>query len=109
VALDLRRAAQLGGLDFDLLRVCDVTTILQMVAPGGEPDPGRAWVAAEALFVDATAAAGAGAGSEARVLFAKARLLYRLIAPTAVLPTGLPEAAERVREIDAWTEAAGAA
>jgi hypothetical protein len=109
LTLELRRASQLGGLDFDLLRVCDVPTIMQMVAPSGEPDPARTWLAAEALFVDASAAAGSGADDEAGMLFAKARLLYGMIAPTAILPTAFPEIPERLREIDEWPDPQGAA
>lgn len=106
---ELRRAAQLGGLDPDLLRLCDLPTILQMTGPGGEPDPGRTWVAAETLFVQATAADRAGALAEAASLYARARLLYGLVAPGAALPTGIPEAGDRIREIDDWSAAAGAA
>ena len=50
---DLARAAQLGGLDLELLRVCDSSGLLQLISPTGEADPSRTWLAAETLFLDA--------------------------------------------------------
>ena len=56
---DLQRTAQLGGLDIDLLRMCDAQGLLHVVAPTGEPDPSRTWLAAETLLVDARVARAA--------------------------------------------------
>jgi hypothetical protein len=100
VSRDLRRAAALGGLDIDLLRLGDSDTVLRMVSPGGEPEPGRTWVAAESLFLDAVAAQLDERLEDAAASFAKARLLYGLVG-AAQLPSGFPEAAERIRDIDA--------
>ena len=100
IARDLRQAAQLGGLDLDILRMCDWPTLAQIVAPGGETDPSRAWLAAETLYVDGCGAQIGDRPEDAAASFAKALALYRLLEPTWVLPTGFPEAAERVREIE---------
>jgi hypothetical protein len=100
VSRDLRRAAALGGLDIDLLRLGDADTVLRMVSPGGEPEPGRTWVAAESLFLDAVAAQLDERLEDAAASFAKARLLYGLVG-AAQLPSGFPEVAERIRDIDA--------
>lgn len=97
---DLQRAAQLGGLDLDLLRICDAEGLLQMVAFTGAPDPSRTWLAAETLYLDAAAAADAGEVEAARQAYGKAAFLFRLMEPTWVLPTGFPEASARLAEID---------
>lgn len=100
VARDLRRAAQLGGMDLDLLRLCDGPTLLQLVTPGGEPEPARTWLAAESLYLDGLAADLEGGTGDAVSSLAKALMLYRLVEPGPWLPTGIPEATERVRDIE---------
>ncbi|HET7038757.1 MAG TPA: hypothetical protein VFH97_02655 [Gemmatimonadales bacterium] len=100
VARGLRRAASLGGLDLDLLRLSDDATLLQLVTPGGEPEPARTWLAAESLYLDGMAAQLDGAADDARASLAKALLLYQLVQPGPLLPAGVPEAAERVRDIE---------
>ena len=100
VSRDLRRAAAFGGLDIDLLRLGDADTVLRMVSPGGDPEPGRTWVAAESLFLDAVAAQLDERLEDAAASFAKARLLYGLVG-AAQLPGGFREVAERIRDIDA--------
>jgi hypothetical protein len=99
---DLQRAAHLGGFDLDLLRVVDSPGVLSMLAPGGETEPGRAWLAAEVLFLDGLAARRSGDSALAAACFAKARLLYGTLAPNAILPSGFPETAERLREIEGY-------
>ena len=105
VARDLRQAAQLGGLDLDILRLCDGPTLAQVVAPDGETDPSRAWLAAETLYVDGHGAQIDDRPGDAAASFAKALALYRLLEPSHVLPTGFPEAHERIREIEALLRA----
>jgi hypothetical protein len=96
---ELRRGLQLGGLDLDLLRVADGATVLQLVMPGTDTEPARAWLAAETLFLEGLAAASVGDSDTAVMSLAKAQLLFRLVEPSAVLPTGFPEARERLAEI----------
>ncbi len=98
---DLRRAAQLGGLDLDLLRVSDVPSLSHVVTLMGEPDPGRTWLAAEMLYLDAVSEDRAGDVDAAMVSYAKAGSLFRMIKPTWILPSGFPEASLRIEEIDA--------
>jgi len=74
--------------------------VVLMVSPGGEPEPGRAWVAAESLYLDAIAARLDDRPDDAIASFSKARLLFGLVGAAAVLPAGFPEAGERIREID---------
>jgi hypothetical protein len=96
---ELRRALQLGGLDLDLLRVADGSTVLQLVMPGADTEPARVWLAAEVLFLEGLAAAAVGDADGAVTSLAKAQLLFRLVEPTAVLPTGFTEAKDRLAEI----------
>jgi hypothetical protein len=97
---DLQRAAHLGGLDLDLLRLCDADGLLHLVAPGGEPDPSRTWLAAETLYLDGLAAELDDRPAEAAQSFAKARALFGMLQPDWVLPTGFPEATARIADID---------
>jgi hypothetical protein len=97
---DLQRAAQLGGLDLELLRVCDGEGLLQVIAPTGEADPSRTWLAAETLYLDGLAGDLDGDHAAARISYVKAASLFRIMQPTWVLPTGFPEAAIRLKEID---------
>jgi hypothetical protein len=100
VTADLERAAYLGGFDLALLRVCDVPSVMPMLAPGGEPEPGHTWLAAEVLFLDGQMARIRGDVTAAVTSFTKARVLFGLLEPSAVLPTGFPEATERLSEIE---------
>ena len=97
---ELRRAAELGGLDLDMLRVSDVEGLWHQVALTGEADPARTWLAAETLFADAFASEIEGDMEAALEAYVKAASLFRLMEPTWVLPTGFPEATERVEEIE---------
>ncbi len=96
----LARATQLGGLDLDMLRLSDVDGLWHQVALTGEADPARTWLAAETLYVDALAFEIDGDNEAARQSYVKAASLFRLMQPTWVLPTGFPEATERVKEIE---------
>ena len=96
---ELKRAAHLGGLDLDMLRLSDVDGLWHQVALTGEADPARTWLAAETLYADALANEIEGNVEAAVNAFVKAASLFRLMQPTWVLPTGFPEATERVEEI----------
>ncbi len=100
ISRELRRAAHLGGLDLDLLHLFDGPTLVQAVAPGGEPEAARTWLAAETLYLDGLAAEEAGSEDEARHAYAKARLLYGLLQPSVVLPTGFAGARDRIADIE---------
>ena len=96
----LNRAAHLGGLDLDMLRLSDVDGLWHQVALTGEADPARTWLAAETLYADALANEIEGNTEAAVNAYVKAASLFRLMQPTWVLPTGFPEATERVEEIE---------
>ena len=95
----LQRVAQLGGLDLDMLRLSDVEGLWYQVALTGEADPARTWLAAETLYADALANEIEGNVTAALEGLVKAASLFRLMEPTWVLPTGFPEATERIEEI----------
>ena len=97
---ELQRAAQLGGLDLDLLRLSDVEGLWHQVALTGEADPARTWLAAETLYADALASEVEGKRNTALETYVKAASLFRLMEPTWVLPTGFPEATARIVEIE---------
>ncbi len=101
---ELRRAALLGGLDFDILRLSNVEGLWHQVALTGEADPARTWLAAETLYADARANEIEGNRSEALDGFVKAASLYRFVEPTWMLPNGFPEASERIEEIETKLE-----
>ena len=97
---ELQRAAQLGGLDLDMLRLSDLEGLWHQVALTGEADPARTWLAAETLYADALAIEIEGNEEAALETYLKAASLFRLMEPTWVLPTGFPEATERVEEVE---------
>jgi hypothetical protein len=99
-ARELRHAAQLGGMDLDLLRLSDDDTLLQLVAPGGETEPSRTWLAAECLYLDGLAAEAEGMPDQAYNSLAKSLFLYRLMQPGFLLPAGVAEAADRIRDTE---------
>lgn len=98
---DLKRAAFLGNLDLDLLRVMDPAAVRQIVLQLGQSDPSRIWLAAEMLYLDGLSAETEGSPEAARSSFSKALLLYGLVEPTVMLPGGFPEVTARMREIEA--------
>ena len=55
---------------------------------------------AELLYLDGLQAEVEGRAADARTCLEKARLLYTLIEPGGGLLVGLPEAGERIEEID---------
>ena len=97
---ELQRAALLGGLDLDMLRLSDIEGLWHQVALTGEADPARTWLAAETLYADAIAIEIDGNKEVAVETYLKAASLFRLMEPTWVLPTGFPEATARVVEIE---------
>lgn len=100
VEQQLRSASQQAGLDLALARVATAETLMLLVAPTGEVEPGRCWLCAETLYLDGLNAELVGRLQEARDRYAKARLLFSMVAPMGVFLVGLPEAADRIRDID---------
>lgn len=95
----LRRAMGTASLDLDVARAASDETLAMMVAPTGEVEPGRCWLAAETLFVDGIQAQLEDRPDDARDRFEKARRLFGLLEPGSPI-MGLPEAGQRLRELD---------
>ena len=87
------------GLSTDVARTASADTLLLMVAPTGEVDPTRAWVLAEALYIDGLDAELRNDPDRADNSFRKALLLYRLVEPGSAF-TGLVEATARISEVE---------
>ena len=95
----LAAAASQSGLDLSLARAASPETIELMVAPTGEVEPGRCWLVAEILYLDGLHAQLDGRPEEADASFRKSLPLYVVLAPMGLF-LGLPEASERIREIE---------
>jgi hypothetical protein len=87
------------GIDARLALLATGETLEMMIAPAGEVDVTRCWVLAESLYIAGRHAEAVGEAGRAADYFAKARRLYALLDPRLVV-TGLPEAMERVADID---------
>lgn len=87
-----------AGLDPDVAMAASSATLLFLVAPTGEVDPTRAWVLAEALYLDGLDAELTEEKERATRSLEKALALYRAVEPGSAF-TGLTEATERIREV----------
>jgi len=87
------------GIDARLALLATGETLELMIAPAGEVDVTRCWVLAESLYVAGVHAELSEAREHAATCLQKARRLYSLLDPSLVI-TGLPEAGERIAEID---------
>jgi hypothetical protein len=95
---DLVGIARRAGLDLDLLRRVDRDTMVRMVSPGGEPEPGRTWLAAELFAVEGERLELVGRIDEARDAWNRALRLYALVDPGLAL-RGMPETSARVEHV----------
>lgn len=96
----LTDVARQGGLDLDLARAMSPETLMMMVAPGGEVDPGRCWVLAEIFYLEGLEAETADRPAEARAAYERAGFLYGLLDPVTGNLVGVEEAPERIEEIE---------
>lgn len=96
----LSDVARQGGLDMDLARAMTSETLLMMVAPGGEVDPGRCWLLAELFYLEGLEADLAGDAGLARSSLERAGFLFGMLQPVAGNVAGLEEAPERVADIE---------
>ncbi len=94
----LARTAGQAGFDLELLRGFDISTLHLLVAPTGEVDLTRCWLMAEILYLDGLEAALSD--HDGRDSLMKARALYDLVRPAGGMLVGMPEATERIAEID---------
>ena len=98
---ELASLAGQTGFDLDLLRGFTAETLHMLVAPTGEVEPARCWLMAELIYMDGLQAEVEERFDHAAVALHKARLLYTLIGPGGGLLVGLPEAGERIADVDA--------
>lgn len=97
---DLARVSGQAGFDIDLLRGFDFATLHLLVTQSGEVDVARCWLMAEVLYLDGLDATIAGLdGADS---LRKARGLYEMVRPAGGMLVGMPEALERIEEIDRW-------
>ena len=99
----LARTAGQAGFDIELLRGFDLSTLHLFVAPTGEVDPTRCWLMAEILYLDGLEAVLSDRNRRESLL--KARALYDLVRPGGGMLVGMPEATDRITEIDQLIEA----
>lgn len=104
VRAELDRALQGVGLDAGLALRASPETLELMILGGGEVDPTRAWVLAEALYIQGLGAEAGGDPDTAHDAWIRALHLYELILPSATF-YGLDEAEERRIDVLARLEA----
>ena len=97
-------AAEKAGLDLDFICSVHDETLVMLMSPSGEVEPGRCWITAELLMVDGLRCRDEGDRMGALARFRRSLLLYRLIDPDAVVARGFPEVRERVEEVEGWAE-----
>lgn len=101
---ELAEIAGKGGLDLAVLRGFDADTLHMFASPTGEVEPARCWLMAELLYLDGLQAHVEERGEDAARSLEKARLLFTLIEPGGGMLVGIPEAGDRVAEIDGLLE-----
>ena len=89
------------GFDLELLRGFTADTLHMLVAPTGEVEPARCWLMAEIIYLDGLQSEAEERWGDAADALRKARLLYTLVGPGGGLLVGLPEAGERIIDVDA--------
>lgn len=94
----LARTAGQGGFDLDLLKGFDLDTLLLFVMPTGEVEPARCWLMAEVLYLDGLEAKLSDRPADDSLV--KARALFEMVRPAGGMLVGMPEAADRIQEID---------
>lgn len=94
----LRKAAGRAGLDLELLRSVSHDTLVMLVSPAGEPEPGRCWMTAELFLVDGLRAEAEGDLEGARDRWERALRLYGLLDP-GIVARGFPEVRTRIDEV----------
>ncbi len=104
---ELADVAGRAGMNLELLRRFSEETLVMFASPTGEIEPARCWLMAEILYLDGLQANLEGRTEDARSALSKARLLYTLVEPAGGMLVGLPEAAQRIDEIDSLLADAG--
>lgn len=103
---ELMQAADEAGFDLDLLIGLNQEALFWAVAPGGDVDPLRCWMAAEVLYLHGLQAAREDDVDAAIDALTKARVFFEMSAPNGTL-IGFPEAEERIVAVDGELAALG--
>lgn len=96
---ELAGAVNSTGLDLSLVHALTPESLVEMIAPDGDMEPGRAWLVAETLYLDGLQSALEGRPDDARSAWERAVPLYEVLTPHGIIVAGLPEAEERLAEI----------
>jgi hypothetical protein len=99
----LQAAARQASVNLDMGRALDADSLIALLAPDAQADVTRVWVMAELLFLDGLKARQDGNEAGAREAWEKAARLYASLDPRIV--GGLPEAQQRVTELEALLQA----
>ena len=96
---ELQAVGRSLGTDFDLAHQVTPETMLMLISPSGDIEPGRCWVLGEMFYLEALDAKLAGDEGAAMDRLARAHLLFSAVSGRHSTLPGFPEAAERLRDI----------
>lgn len=99
IQAELDDVARRGGVNLELARQVTPETLMTLVAPGGEIEPGQTWLLAELLYLDGLEARNEERPTDATESWHRAMLLYELLVPRGMYLVGFPEASERLNEL----------
>jgi hypothetical protein len=103
---ELAAVAQQAGLNLALVRSVDRETLQLLIAPTGEVEPARCWLAAELLYLEALRAREEGRTAAVTRELQRALELYAMLPDGWSAPAELPGAGERRQQIRRWLEEA---
>ena len=98
VRQEIGEIATRTGIDLDVARMVDVSTLRLLMSVAGNVDPGRCWLTAELLLLEGIDAAQAGDSALARLDFARALDLYSMVEQDWQPLDELPPVNERIAE-----------
>ena len=98
VRQEIGEIATRTGIDLDVARMVDVSTLRLLMSVAGNVDPGRCWLTAELLLLEGLDAAQAGDSALARLDFARALDLYSMVEQDWQPLDELPPVNERIAE-----------
>jgi hypothetical protein len=98
---EIRSIASRVGLDLQVARAVDPTILRMLMSQAGTLDPGRCWLMAELLFLEALQARGNGEAAQAARDIDRALLLHGWNEPEWQPFPELPPVSERMDEFRA--------
>jgi hypothetical protein len=98
---EIRSIASRVGLDLQVVRAVDPTVLRLLMSRAGTLDPGRCWLMAELLFLEALQAREAGDAAQATRDLDRALLLHGWNEPEWQPFPELPPVSERIDELHA--------